>query len=290
MGFFNRVAWRPKVDREVDDELAFHLEMRTREYIERGMDPAAARREAEKRFGNVRRMRAALEHLGQGRNRHMQRTEYLSELRQDIGFAWRQLMKNPGFTAVAVLTLALGIGGTTAIFSAVYAVVLQPLPIADPSRLMVVAEIYRRRAVQVSAGNYTDAAAGVPAFEGIERDPLLQLQPLRGHRARARSSADAHDRELLRRDRRQADARPNLHRRRGHARQRAGRRPQPSPVDAALRRQRLDCRQHDPDERRQLHRPRRDAAVLRSHHRQRRAVDADCASRRRRRCCTTSTT
>ena len=66
MRFFNRVAWRPKVDREVDDELAFHLEMRTREYIERGMDPASARREAEKRFGNVRRMRATLEHLGQG--------------------------------------------------------------------------------------------------------------------------------------------------------------------------------------------------------------------------------
>ena len=167
MGFFNRVAWRPKVDREVDDELAFHLEMRTREYIERGMDPAAARREAEKRFGNVRHMRAALEHLGEGRNRQMQRTEYLGELRQDVGFAWRQLMKNPGFTAVAVLTLALGIGGTTAIFSAVYAVVLQPLPLGDPSRLMVVAETYQNAPSEVSAGNYIDAAAGVPAFEGL---------------------------------------------------------------------------------------------------------------------------
>ena len=156
MGFFNRVAWRPKVDREVDDELAFHLEMRTREYIERGMDPASARREAEKRFGNVRRMRATLEHLGQGRNRHMQRTEYLSELRQDIGFAWRQLVKNPGFTAIAVLTLALGIGGTTAIFSAVYAVVLRPLPIADPARLMVVAETFEGAPSQVPTQDLTD--------------------------------------------------------------------------------------------------------------------------------------
>src|SRR5215204_3796216 len=167
MGFFNRVAWRPTIEREVDDELAFHLEMRTREYIDRGMDPASARREAEKRFGNVRRMRAALESLGQERNRHMRRTEYLSELRQDIGFASRQLMKNPGFTAVAVLMLADGIGGTTAIFSAVYAVVLQPLPIADPSRLMVVSETYQNAPSEVSAGNYTDAAAGVPAFEGL---------------------------------------------------------------------------------------------------------------------------
>jgi putative ABC transport system permease protein len=94
---------RPHVDREVDDELAFHLDMRTREYIERGIDPAAARREAEKRFGNVGRTRAALEALGKGRNRHMQRTEYVSELRQDIAFACRQFVKNPGFTAVAVL-------------------------------------------------------------------------------------------------------------------------------------------------------------------------------------------
>src|SRR4051794_26581015 len=134
MGFFNRVTWRPKVAQEVEEELAFHLEMRTREYVERGMDPAAARREAEQRFGDVRHMRTALTALGEGRNRHMQRTEYLSELRHDISFAWRQLIKNPGFTAVAVLTLALGIGGTTAIFSAVHAVVLQPLPLADPAR------------------------------------------------------------------------------------------------------------------------------------------------------------
>jgi predicted permease len=167
MGFFNRVAWRPKVDREVDEELAFHLEMRTREYIARGMEPAAARREAERRFGNVRRMRAALEGLGHERNRHMQRTEYLSELRQDVAFASRQLVKNPGFTAVAILTLALGIGGTTAIFSAVYAVVLQPLPLADPARLMAVNEIYQASPSDLSAGNYTDAAAGVPAFERI---------------------------------------------------------------------------------------------------------------------------
>ena len=167
MGFFNRVAWRPKVDEEVDEELAFHLEMRTREYIERGMDPAAARREAARRLDTPRGMRAALEAIGTGRNRQMQRREYLGELRQDIAFAWRQLVKNPGFTAVAVLTLALGIGGTTAIFSAVHAVVLQPLPLANPSRLMVVAETYQAAPSDVSAGNYIDAAAGVPAFEAM---------------------------------------------------------------------------------------------------------------------------
>jgi putative ABC transport system permease protein len=167
MGFFNRVAWRPKVDQEVDEELEFHLEMRTREYVERGMEPTAARRAAERRLGSVPRVRAPLEHLGKGRNRQMQRTEHLNELRQDVAFAWRQLTRNPGFSAIAILTLALGIGGTTAIFSAVYAVVLQPLPIADPSRLMVVAETYQGAPSDVSAGNYTDAAAGVSAFEAM---------------------------------------------------------------------------------------------------------------------------
>ena len=58
-------------------------------------------------------------------------------------FTCRQLLKNPGFTAVAILTLALGIGGTTAIFSAVYAVVLQPLPLREPARLMIVSETFR---------------------------------------------------------------------------------------------------------------------------------------------------
>ena len=60
----------------------------------------------------------------------------------------------PGFTAVAILTLALGIGGTTAIFSAVYAVVLQPLPLREPARLMLVGEIYRRPPQVMSVGNY----------------------------------------------------------------------------------------------------------------------------------------
>ena len=96
----------------------------------------------------------------------MQRTEYLNELRQDAAFTWRQLLKNPGFTTVAVLTLALGIGGTTAIFSAVYAVVLQPLPLGDPARLMLVGEIYDGAPHVMSVGNYVDTNAAIPDFEG----------------------------------------------------------------------------------------------------------------------------
>jgi putative ABC transport system permease protein len=163
---FNRWPWKPRLDDEVDEELAFHIEMRTRDLVAQGMDPAVARREAERRFGDLRRMRTTLRALGHGRDRHMERTQYFSELRQDIAFTWRQLLKNPGFTAVAVLTLALGIGGTTAIFSAVHAVVLQPLPLREPARLMVVGEIYDGQPQVMSVGNYVDTDAAVTSFEG----------------------------------------------------------------------------------------------------------------------------
>ena len=160
MGFFNRVFWRPRVGDEVDEELAFHVEMRTREYIARGMDPQLARRTAERRFGDLGRMRTILHSLGTRRNRQMERVQHFGELMQDLAFTVRQLRRNPGFAAVAVLTLALGIGATTAIFSAVYAVVLQPLPLRHPSRLMLVGEIYQGAPHVMSVGNYVDTNMG----------------------------------------------------------------------------------------------------------------------------------
>jgi putative ABC transport system permease protein len=127
---------RAPVDEEVERELAFHLEMTARALIESGMSPARARAEAERRFGNVEAVKAESVRYGNERDARERRAELLSELRGDVAFAIRQLGRARGFTAVAILTLALGIGATAAVFSALDAVVLRPLPFPHPERVV----------------------------------------------------------------------------------------------------------------------------------------------------------
>jgi putative ABC transport system permease protein len=128
--------WRRSVAEEVDDELEFHLQMTTRELMQRGMTAAQARAEAERRFGDAATVNDACRRYGTERDRKERRAEYLTELRQDVGFSVRQLAKARGFTAVAVVTLALGIGATAAMFSALDAVVLRKLPFVSPERVV----------------------------------------------------------------------------------------------------------------------------------------------------------
>src|SRR5262245_8696808 len=136
--------WRGTVEDEVDAELEFHVEMRARELQARGMSPADAHETAVRRFGNIERVTATCRAIGKQRERGMRRTEYFTELVQDLTFATRQLLHHPGFTIVALLTLALGIGATAAIFSAVQAVVLRPLPVPEPSRIVAVYTAFRQ--------------------------------------------------------------------------------------------------------------------------------------------------
>ena len=166
-GRFYREPWKARVLDEVDEELAFHLEMRTRELVARGIAPDVAARQARRALERNPAMRATLEALATDRDRHMQRTQYLAELQQDVTFTARQFVKNPAFAAIATLTLALGIAGATAIFSALYAVVLQPLPLREPDRLFAVGETYRGLLSSMSAGIYVDAQEGTNAFDGL---------------------------------------------------------------------------------------------------------------------------
>jgi putative ABC transport system permease protein len=99
----------------------------------------------------------------------MHRREYLSELRQDLTFAARQLLKHPGFSFIAIFTLALGIGGTAAIFSVVNAVVLRPLPLRDPDRLVSVRQTFRQWEITSSNGNlaaWRDRAKTIESIAG----------------------------------------------------------------------------------------------------------------------------
>src|SRR6185295_12324305 len=132
--------WRVPLDQEIDEELVLHIEMRTRELVEHGMDPKAAREIVLARIGDLGQLKRTCVDLGRKREREMRLTRFIEELRDDVRFAIRQLVRAPGFTAVAAITLALGIGVNSAIFALADAALLRPLPLPDPDRLVMVWE------------------------------------------------------------------------------------------------------------------------------------------------------
>ena len=155
---------------DVDAELAFHVEMRARELVEQGETPERARQLALQRFGNYAGARQECVAINERRKRHMQRTEFITELRQDIGYAFRMLRRTPAFTAAALLTLALGIGANSAIFSVVHGVLLESLPYRDANRLHHLQMLYPdgTKYTGFSAPDFMSVRQETRAFERLE--------------------------------------------------------------------------------------------------------------------------
>ena len=160
--------WRVSVRQEVDEEIAFHIEMRTRELVARGMDPRAAREAVLARLGDVGRLKRTCVDLGRKREREMRITRWVDELVHDVTFAIRQLKAAPTFALVAAVTLALGIGANSAMFAMADAALLRPLPFRDAERLVLVMErSAQQRQSYIAPLNVADWAAQSRTFEAM---------------------------------------------------------------------------------------------------------------------------
>ncbi len=172
---------RTRIVREVDDELAFHLEMRMQRLVALGMTPEAARQEALRQFGNVDSVRDDCVIMDEQRERAMSRADLFGELRQNIVYALRTLRRNPGFTAVVVCALALGIGANTAIFTLIDAVVVRGLPVSHPEQLIAVGDT--RRVGSLSQGAPRTDLLSYPLYKDIRNNPSLFTGVLASGRA-----------------------------------------------------------------------------------------------------------
>jgi predicted permease len=162
------IRTRRDIAADVRDEIAFHLDMRVRELMDRGWSRDAAYREAARQFGDVQTTASYCRRLDAGKERGMHVQRYLGELWQDLAYAARMLYRQPGHSTVALLTIAVGIGASTLVFSVIHASLLAPLPYAHADRLMV---------ARVSLPDYADVRASTDVFEdsGVWASNLYML-------------------------------------------------------------------------------------------------------------------
>jgi hypothetical protein len=155
-GLFNK----RRKDRELEEEIESHLQLHLEDNLRLGMPPEQARREAMIKLGGIESMKEAY--------RDQRGLPWLETLWQDIRYGARLLAKNPGFTAVTVLTLALGIGANTAIFSIANSVLFKPLPYEEPGQLVQLWEAPQPgKRNSVSPGAFLDWKEHATIFEGL---------------------------------------------------------------------------------------------------------------------------
>jgi predicted permease len=159
-----------RIEGEVDEEIAFHLAMRAERLRALGLAPEDATAAARRRFGDVEHVRRACVEIDRQLVRRRRAADHLGDLMQDLVLALRGLRRAPGFAAAALLTLALGIGAATAIFSVAYGVLLRPLPFPDADRIVAVSVDLAGTGTghgTLSAPEYVDLVRDARAFAGL---------------------------------------------------------------------------------------------------------------------------
>jgi predicted permease len=165
-----RLVWPVPIETEIAEELAAHIELQTRRYIADGMSDAEARAHARERFGNIDVIRDECRVIRTDMEADMQRAELRQELAMDAEYTIRMLRRNPFFAFVAILTMALGIGANTAIFSVLNAVLLRSLPYRFADRTMVIWNNNSQSSLSitaVAAPEYFDLKEGLRHFDAV---------------------------------------------------------------------------------------------------------------------------
>ncbi|HEV2383191.1 MAG TPA: ABC transporter permease [Terriglobia bacterium] len=173
---FRSLFRQGKVEQELSEEVRFHLDRLIEQSVARGMTPEDARYAALRELGGIDQIKEEC--------RDMRRVNYIENFLQDVRYGVRQLRRSPAFTVVAVLTLALGIGATTAIFSVVDAVLLHSPPYAKSAELVEITEKGPQTAAgevdEVSAGDFTDWQGQAPAFQELAAYEPWEFHALTG--------------------------------------------------------------------------------------------------------------
>ncbi len=156
------ILFRSRAERDLDDEIELHLSLEATELVRQGLDPQAAAVVARRRFGRIDMVKDAVRTIRGG--------EAVDELRRDLVFAARALRRRPGFAAVVVLTLVIGLASATTIFGVVYGVLWAPLPYGEPDRIVTVSQTERSRGREqgpASLPNFLDWRARSRSFSAL---------------------------------------------------------------------------------------------------------------------------
>jgi putative ABC transport system permease protein len=183
MRWYQRLFRRSRTEKRLDAELRFHLEQQVIDYVASGMTLEDARRRARLEFGGLDQVKEECRDVGAAR--------FVETLIQDVRYGLRQLRRNPGFTAVAVITLALGIGANTVVFSVVNAVLLKPLAYHNPDRIVTLSSTWENSKdySPVSAPDFRDWHEQSTSFSAMAYYKFFDTAILTGRKAEYRRVA-----------------------------------------------------------------------------------------------------